>query len=118
MTQVEVMPGEKLSAEIDLLTKMHKTSRISRLICRIQYYWLRWHNEPLPFMWVKDEGTPVGEPIEIYHMTLHDMMEHQARGVMTGKVLLEGLRANAIQVLGFERLDKWNAKTTIQPRWV
>jgi hypothetical protein len=45
-------------------------------------------------------------------------MEHQARGILTKRVLLQGLKVNAMQYLDFERLDKWNGMTTIQPRWV
>ena len=75
-------------------------------------------NKPLYFHWVQNEGEAVGGPIDIYHLTLYDMVEHLACGAVTGLVLLYGLRINAIQVLGFERLDEWSGKTTIQPRWV
>lgn len=110
---------EKFSNEIDTISRGYSKSWIVRLFLRLEYWKRRyWTNRPLPFKWVKDEGNPVGEPIKIMHLKLHDMMEHQAQGVLTGKVLLEGLRANAIQELSFEHLDKMNAVTTIQPRWV
>jgi hypothetical protein len=89
-----------------------------RLGNRLEFYRRRFRNEPLQFHWVESEGESVGRPIEISHLTLHDMMEHQANGRMTELVLLEGVRVNAIQVVSFERLNEWNGKTIIQPRWV
>ena len=117
-TRIATPAQREHAAEIEKLAQLHKRSRTARLICRLKYLWLRWRNEPLPFRWVDDDGEPVGEPIVVEHMTLYDMMEHQARGIMTAKILLSGLRVNAIQVLGFERLDSLHGKTTIQPRWV
>ena len=112
-------PFEKFSDEINKIAELHPTSRLVRIACRFEYWRRRyWSNETFHFKWVADEGTPIGEPIEVIHMTLHDMMEHQAQGILTSRILLEGLRVNAIQRLGFVRLDKWNGKTTIQPRWV
>lgn len=116
MTQLS-LSTDRISPEIDAFAKAFKSSRCARFICRLQYHWLKWRNTPLLFEWVGEEGEPVGEPIEICHLRLHDMMEHEALGVMTEKVLLEGLRANAFQVLGFEHSGTLNGKTTIQPRW-
>lgn len=111
-------PEEVLSAEIDILVSIWKEGRLARIFCWVQYRWLKYRNTPFGFRWVDDEGESVGEPIAVYHMTLYDMMDHQARGIMTGKVLLEGLRVNAIQVLSVERIDDMTSKTMIQPRWV
>ena len=78
----------------------------------------RLRNQPLEFSWVGAEGIAAGEALWVFHLTLHDMMEHQARGMMTNLVLLKGLRANAIQVLDFKQLDDWHGRTLIQPRWI
>lgn len=86
---------------------------------RLRYCWrMFFTNKPLRFHWVENEGEAVGKPISVYHLTLYDMMEHQARGIMTWFVLWQNLGVNAIQVLEFERLDDWNGRTMIQPRWV
>lgn len=61
---------------------------------------------------------PVGSPIEVHHLTYHDMAEHQCDGAMTAAVLLRGLKANAVERLGSRRLNRHNGITTIQPRWV
>ncbi len=112
-------PFEELSNEIDQISKLHSKSRLVRVLRRIEYWRRRyWTNETIPFEWVGEGGAPVGEPIEVVHMTLYDMMEHQVGGILTRKILLEGLRVNAVQKLGFERLDQWHGKTTVQPRWV
>jgi len=109
----------EFSEQISVISRVHSRSRFARLLCRLEYYWRKhWTSRPLPFKWVDDEGVPVGDVIDIYHLTLHDMMPHQAAGVLTGKVLLEGLRANAIQVIDFRHLDDMNGVTTIQPMWV
>jgi hypothetical protein len=111
--------SNSLSRHIDEISKSYAKSRLVRAVCRLEYWWRRhWANKPLSFKWVESEGEPVGEPIDVKHLTLHDMMEHQARGVLTRKVLLEGVRANAIQVLDFKRVDRMAGITTIQPRWV
>ena len=115
---VTMSPFEEFSAEISKVAELYPKSWLVRMFCRIEYLIRRWKNEPLCFKWVGDEGTPVGKPVEVIHLRLHDMMEHQAAGIVTGKVLLEGMRANAIQRLGCEYLDKMHAKTTIQPRCV
>lgn len=112
-------PFEQFSAEIKQIAELHSISWIARLSCRIEYWKRRYiKNQPLPFWWVRSEGEPVGQPIEIYHLRLHDMMEHEARGQMTEKVLLGGLCANAFSVVQFDQLDDMHARTTIQPRWV
>lgn len=116
---VVLTPFEQFSKDIENISLLHTSGRILRFALRVEYWRRRyWTNVTFPFKWVGNEGVAVGNPIEIYHMTLHDMMEHEAQGVLTGKVLLEGMRVNAIQRLDFKRLDKLNGMTTIQPRWV
>lgn len=109
---------EKFSAKIEKIAKLHKEKRLRRILCIIEYYWLKFRNRPMPFKWVDTEGEVVGTSIPVYHLALHDMMPHAVCGVMTGKVLLTGLRANAIQILNSELINDWNCQTTIQPRWV
>lgn len=91
---------------------------LKRVRDRLEYRWRRFRNKPMCFHWVVDEGEAVGEPIDIYHLTLHDMAEHQARGKMTYLLLVQGARVNAIQTMRFERLNELSGKITIQPCWV
>jgi hypothetical protein len=110
---------EKFSKEIDNIAALHPLSWIVRWACRREYWRRRyWTNRPLPFRWVDEEGVIVGDTIEVTHLTFHDMMVHQARGVLTEAVLLKGLRANAFQKLCFAPLGKHVGITVIQPRWV
>ncbi len=113
-------PFEEFSTEIDRIATNHPKSRLVRWYCLFDFLRRRyWANKPLPFMLASaDEGQAVGEPIEVVHMTMHDMMPHAVRGALTGKVLLKGLRVNAFKHLGFERLDDWTGRTKIQPCWV
>lgn len=95
------------------------SSSITRLLCFAERAWRRWGNNPLPFAWVSDkEGEPMGNPVVIEHLTFHDMMEHQACGVLTDLVLLHGLRANAFSVVSRESLGDCRARAKIQPRWI
>jgi hypothetical protein len=110
-------PFEQFSKEIDTFARMYKKSRVGRFLLWIEYRRRRWHNEPICFP-VAEEGEKVGEPMDIHHMTLHDMFEHEARGQLTAEVLLRGRRVNAFSVGAFERTDKMWGKHTIQPLWV
>jgi hypothetical protein len=83
----------------------------------IEYRWRRWRNEPICFP-IAEGGEAVGESMDIYHMTLHDMFEHEARGQLTAEVLLKGRRVNAFSVGAFEHKGGMWGKYTIQPRWV
>lgn len=63
-------------------------------------------------------ASPVGEPREVTHLTLHDMKYHAVCCAMTeAKFLEEGFDANAVFVLcdKFERLEEYVGKTTYQP---
>jgi len=64
-----------------------------------------------------DEGDPVGPPIEVEFVTLHDMQSHAVHGELTNLVLLDGLRINAWREGGFERLGDLHGVVTIQPVW-
>ncbi len=111
------VPSE-LSRVVDSVTKAHKLSWVMRLLHRLAFYYLRLRNKPISFSLVGAEGTAVGEPLDVHHLRLYDMAEHAVCGVLTGKVLLEGLRTNAYEVVDYQPLnDDW-AKTKIQPRWV
>ncbi len=111
------VPSE-FSRIIDSVAEGHKLSWLMRLVHRLAYYYLRLRNKPICFSLVGAEGTAVGEPLEVQHLRLYDMSEHAVCGALTGKVLLEGLRINAYQVVDYQPLnDDW-AKSKIQPRWV
>lgn len=77
-------------------------------------------DSPMRFKWVKDaEGAPVGFPLFIFHITLHDMFEHTCRQFLTEEVLLAGIKCNAVSITGrFERIDEMNGFHEVQPRWV
>jgi hypothetical protein len=96
------------------------SSPITRFASFLEYTWRRrWSNKPLPFAWVGiKEGEPMGNPVVVEHLTLHDMMEHQACGILTDLVLLHGLRANAFSVISRELLGNFRGMTKIQPRWI
>lgn len=111
---------EKFSKEVDLIAKSHPKSRVVRVFCRIEY-WLRrhWENKPMQFYFVDgDHGTPVGEPMDVHHLSLHDMMEHEARGQLTAEVLLKGRRVNAFSREAYVQMEEMVGRTTIQPRWI
>ena len=98
------------SQEIDWWTKFKRV---------LEYRWRIHKNNPMQFKWVGEEGEKVGGPLKVHHLTLSDMMEHQACFMMTRAVLIRGRRINAIQVLPeFERVNKMNGISFIQPRWV
>ena len=109
---------KELSEHIDRIARLHKTSRVARVWYRLCFKLLRYLNEPFRFRWVQDEGAAVGEPIGVFHLTLHDMMPHAVDGALTNKVLLHGMRVNAVQEIGFERISDMTGVTTVQPRWV
>ncbi|HUD03156.1 MAG TPA: hypothetical protein VMR46_04080 [Candidatus Paceibacterota bacterium] len=101
------------------ITDIYPKSRLTRLVCRAEYLYRRhWENRPLPFAFVSsDRGKAVGDSIDIDHLRLHDMMEHEARGQLTEQVLLKGLRANAFSVVRTQGTNL-QGRTTIQPRWI
>ncbi len=110
---------KQFSAEIQKIAGLHSKSRLARFVCRAEYAWRKyWKNEPMPFEWVnKKEGRAVGDPIDIHHLRLPDMMEHEARGQLTAKVLLEGVCTNAFSVIHSQGIDM-QRQTTIQPCWI
>ncbi len=108
----------ELTQEIDKMTELHKKSRVARFLLWVEYRRRKWENKPFPFSWVKYEGTPVGDPMEVHHLSLHDMMEHEVRGQLTAEVLLKGRRINAFSCEGYQQVERMVGKTTIQPRWV
>jgi hypothetical protein len=109
---------KQFSEEVDSISEMYKRGRFMRFLLWVEYRRRRWKNEPMAFSIVKDEGEPVGEPMDIHHMTLHDMFVHQARGQLTAELLLKGRRINAFSIGAFERTGEMFGKYTIQPRWV
>lgn len=111
-------PFEQFSKEIDHITQAYTQGRLTRFLLWLEYRRRRWRNEPMQFRVVEGEGEPVGEPMDIYHMTLHDMFEHEARGQLTAELLLKGRHINSFSVGPFERMDEYWGKYTIQPRWV
>ena len=72
------------------------------------------------FRWVKDtEGTSVGFPLFIFHITLHDMFPHACQQFLTEEVLLAGLKCNAVSITNrFERIGELEGFHEVQPRWV
>ena len=70
------------------------------------------------FKWVEEEGREVGKSLPVHHLTLHDMAEWAILWRMTALILLEEAEVNAIQVLGFERVDEMMGTTTFQPRFI
>lgn len=111
---------DKFSAEIDKILAEYKTSRLIRFACWLEYLKRKyWDNRPIPFPMVKSsEGEAVGEPMEVYHLSLYDMMEHEARGQLTAEVLLKGRRINSFSYEGHKQMEEHVGRTTIQPRWV
>lgn len=111
-------PFEEFSAEIQRIAEYHAKSMLIRLILRAEYVWRKyWKNEPLPFAFVgMVDGRAIGNTIDIHHLRLPDMMEHEARGQLTAKVLLGGLRVNAFSMVRSEGVGM-QGKTTIQPCW-
>ncbi|MBP9668840.1 MAG: hypothetical protein KBE09_00955 [Candidatus Pacebacteria bacterium] len=103
---------------INELCTQYQASRFARFMMWCERQCRFRANKPFSFTWVEEAGDPVGPPLEVHHLTLHDMMEHAASGRLTDEILLRGLRANAIQYVRFERIDDFSGKTTIQPRWI
>lgn len=77
-------------------------------------------NTPMRFRGVEDtEGTPVGFPLFIFHITTHDMFQLACLQLLTEEVLLAGLKCNAVSVNNrFERLSELEGFKEVQPRWV
>jgi len=110
---------EEFSEEIDTYARVHKRNRIiGRFLLWLEYRKRHWNNEPLGFYMVEGEGEPVGEPMDVYHLSLHDMMPHQVRGQLTAEVLLKGRRINAFSREGYKQMEEMMGRTTIQPRWI
>lgn len=111
-------PFKEFAEEIDTLTQAYKQSRLMRFLLWVEYRRRRWSNEPLPFPIVEEQGEPVGEPMDVHHLSLHDMMEHEVRGQLTAEVLLKGRRINAFSCEAYKQMEEMVGRTTIQPRWV
>jgi len=109
---------KQFSEENDCISRQYNQGRHMRFLLWIKYHWLRWRNVPMPFRIVKDEGVPVGAPMDIHHMMLRDMLEHEACGQLTAELLLKGRRINAFSVGNFARNSDMWGKSTIQPRWI
>ncbi len=108
---------EEFSAYVTRVADNYPTSWFTRTKCKFTWQ-IRKSNDPFPFEWVGIEGTPVGEPIEVFHRILYDEMPRCAQVVLTEQFLRKGLRANAFQRLGMTTEDgRWGI-TLIQPRWV
>lgn len=75
---------------------------------------------PMHFKWVEEtEGTAVGFPLFVFHITLHDMFPHACQHFLTEEVLLAGLKCNAVSITNrFERIGELEGFHEVQPRWV
>ena len=83
---------------------------------RIKLFWKITLGKPYNFNFVSDdEGKPIGQTLKVSHLTLHDMEEWACRCKLTEEVILNSLPANAIKIIGFERIDTYNGITTFQP---
>ena len=111
-------PFEEFSKEVDAIAQAYKRGRFMRFLLWIEYRRRRWRNEPMPFRLVENEGKPEGESMDVYHLSLPDMMEHEARGQLTAEVLLKGRHINAFSREAYKRMEKMVGRTTIQPRWI
>ncbi len=110
---------EEFSGEIDSIVNTYKKSPLHRLMLRMALHWRRWQNRPLWFHGTEEEGEPVGDPIEVYHLRLYDMAEHAVCGELTNQVFLHGRRINAFSQISHEHVEgRRVGKTTIQPRWI
>lgn len=113
-------PFEELCQTIDEIASEYHKSLIARAVLACEYlYRKHWLNKPIPFIRVnEDEGEPVGEPFDVTHLRLCDMLDHAARGELTTLVMIDGLRINAFSVGRFEAIDTGYGRHMIQPRWV
>lgn len=111
-------PFEQFSEEVDFKAQAYKQGHFIRFFLWLEYRLRRWHNEPMHFLIVDGEGEAVGEPMDVHHVSLHDMMEHEARGQLTAEVLLKGRRVNAFSCEAYKQVEEMIGRTTIQPRWV
>ncbi len=76
-------------------------------------------NNPMSFKWVEDtEGTPVGFPLFVFHITMHDMFPSACNQFLTEETLIAGLRCNAVSCGRFVQIDKHEGFIEVQPRWV
>ena len=110
-------PGKELTEAVEMIAQAHKT-RIGRIFYALVFWIRKRRNRPIPFYRVECEGAAVGEPFELEHGTMYDMAEHEARGQMTAKVLLEGVRANAFEIIRSELINERWEKSLVQPRWI
>lgn len=98
----------------ETLTRKEQRKRKFELNTRIKT------NMPMSFRYVKNsEGVPVGFPVFIFHLTLHDMFPLACQQFLTEEVLLAGLKCNALSLTNrFERTGEHHGFHEIQPRWV
>ena len=80
----------------------------------VKLCWKMRFGKPYDFCFVSD-GEPVGTELKVPHLTFHDMAEWACRCRLTEEVILNDLQANAIKIIGFERIDDYNGITTFQP---
>lgn len=110
---------EKFSNKVNRIAARYHTSKLFRLVYRMEC-WIRLHlNQPFHFKWIgEDEGIPVcAQSIEIVHYVQNDL-EHYARRVLTKKVLLEGARVNAVAEVAVERAGPFSTRTFLRPYWI
>ncbi len=112
-------PFEQFSEMVDGSAQAYKRGWLARFFLWLEYRRRRRRNEPMPFRSVKrDEGEAVGEPMDVYHLSLHDMMEHEVAGQLTAEVLLKGRRINSFSCEAYKQMEEMVGRTTVQPRWV
>ena len=73
--------------------------------------------KPYHFIFIKDDskGTSVGEELSVVHPTFHNMAPYFCRCLLTEAVLLYDLKADAIKIISFRRIDDHTGETTFQP---
>ncbi|MDP2766162.1 MAG: hypothetical protein Q8O41_01735 [Candidatus Methanoperedens sp.] len=72
--------------------------------------------KPYEFHFISStEGNPIGPELKVGHLTLHDMAEWACRCRLTEEVILSDIKADAIRVIGFERIGEYSGVTTFQP---
>lgn len=103
------------------LVRLDQTNEaVRRSMKRRHKVWLRRFRlqNPRDFRCVQDVGEPVGPPLEVVHITLHDMLPRAVAARMTDEVLLRGLRANAVREVSFKQIKPLVGIVTIQPVYV
>ena len=105
--------SERRAAFWKTLPRQEQKQRTFELNTRIKT------DNPMRFTWVKPtEGIPIGFPLFIYHITLHDMLWHSCNQFLTEEVLLAGLKCNAVSRIRFVWIAEREAFMEVQPRWV